>query len=51
MSKSTKFSLTEHAVDRYIERFAPGLSKDRARRALSRLAAGARPLKVKVASK
>ncbi len=46
MSKPTQFSPTEHAVERYIERFAPGLSKDRARRLLSRLAVGARALKV-----
>lgn len=39
------WTITEHAVDRYLERVRPGVSRDRARQALERHCAGSHYVK------
>ena len=51
MNRTTRLVPTLHAIERYLERFAPTASHEQARHALVSLASKARRLKIKVVCK
>ena len=51
MNRQSKLVPTRHAIDRYVERFAPNASPEQARHTLTVLASRARRLKVQVSRK